>query len=147
MNDLNQVLNQFGYRVAAEIANEAQDIAPTITRNLRNDIKVFEEGDLHFSVGNSQLAFYAIWVHNGTGLYGPLKKRIYPRTKKALAFMYKGAKVVCQSTKGQRPQPYLKNAVTTYFNTGGLDGAVSALASEIGDSLAELVKKQLKNAD
>lgn len=93
MNELNKALNKFGYRVASEIANEAQDQAPYVTGNLRNDIKVYEDGDLKFEIGNSKLAPYAKWVHDGTGLYGPHKKRIVPRSKKALAFKYKGKKL------------------------------------------------------
>lgn len=145
MKSLNEALNNFAYRIASKIANEAQDIAPVRTRNLRNDIKVYEEGDMVMSVGNSNLASYAKYVHNGTGLYGPHKKRIFPKTKKALAFTYKGKKMVRKSVKGQRAQPYLTDAAKTYIIAGGFDAAVTELADEIGTTLAGMVKKQLKS--
>ena len=146
MNQLNKVLNAFVYRVASEIANEAQERVPVVTRNLRNDIKVYEEGDLRASVGNSKLASYAKYVHNGTGLYGPHKTRIVPKKKKALAFTYKGKKVVCKSVKGQRAQPYLEEGAKDYLEGGGFDAAVADLGGDIGKTLAGMIEKQLKSA-
>lgn len=57
---------------------------------------------------------YSRWVHDGTGLYGPRKKRIVPKHKKALAFKSKkfGKKrIVVKSVKGMRGNPYLKDAM------------------------------------
>lgn len=53
---------------------------------------------------------YARPVHDGSGLYGPKKKRIVPVTKKAL--FWKGAAHPYRSTKGQRPNPFFTRTKT-----------------------------------
>jgi hypothetical protein len=57
---------------------------------------------------------HAKWVHNGTGIYGPHKTPIVPRTKPFLVFRpypeRTGAKIVTRSVRGQEPQPFLLNA-------------------------------------
>lgn len=65
--------------------------------------------------------FYARWVHDGTGLYGPRGSRIRPRSARALVFAskkfgkkkgkFKG-KVVVESTRGMPGNPFLKNALS-----------------------------------
>lgn len=56
---------------------------------------------------------YGRWVHDGTGIWGPLHHRIYPRTKQYLKFTPKGSvKVVfARSTQGMRPNPFLKESL------------------------------------
>ena len=56
-------------------------------------------------------ADYAEFVHEGTGIYGPLKRLITPKTKKALKFVYKGKEIVVKSVKGMRPRPFFRQAV------------------------------------
>jgi hypothetical protein len=57
---------------------------------------------------------YALLVHNGTGLFGPKKRKITPKTKKALRFKPKGsARVIyARSVKGMEPNPFLKDALS-----------------------------------
>lgn len=54
---------------------------------------------------------YALWVERGTGLHGPLKRRIYPKTAKALAFTIGGRRVIVSSIAGARAQPFLRPAL------------------------------------
>lgn len=56
---------------------------------------------------------YARWVHDGTGIYGPLHRPIRPTTKAYLKFTPKGSvKVVfAKSVKGMRANPFLKDAL------------------------------------
>jgi hypothetical protein len=56
---------------------------------------------------------YAIWVHDGTGLYGPLHRVITPKTKRYLRFKPHGSDkyVFAQSVKGMRPNPFLADAL------------------------------------
>jgi hypothetical protein len=56
---------------------------------------------------------YAMWVHAGTGLYGPTHRPITPKRGAYLVFTPKGArgKVFARSVKGMRPNPYLKDAL------------------------------------
>jgi phage gpG-like protein len=57
---------------------------------------------------------YAIFVHDGTGLYGPKHRRIVPRTKRYLRFRPKGTKrfIYTKSVKGMRPNPFLVDALS-----------------------------------
>ena len=56
---------------------------------------------------------YAIWVHDGTGLYGPLHRVITPKTKRYLRFKPHGTNqyVYARSVEGMRPNPFLLNAL------------------------------------
>lgn len=54
----------------------------------------------------------ARYVHFGTGIYGPRRAKIVPRTKKALAFTTKrGRRVVVRSVKGMPKNEFLKDAL------------------------------------
>lgn len=57
--------------------------------------------------------WYARLVHDGTGLFGPKKKRITPTKKKALRFKPKGSGrfIVRRSVAGMVANPYLKDAL------------------------------------
>lgn len=57
---------------------------------------------------------YARWVHDGTGIYGPRRTRITPRTKKALRFKPKGTSgwIIRPSVKGMRPNQFLADALS-----------------------------------
>ncbi len=67
---------------------------------------------------------HAIWVHNGTGIYGPRKSMItakipgqrmkFPRWSKAID---RRPQWRLEAVKGQRPQPYLENAFLIINNT------------------------------
>lgn len=125
------------FRVGSEVANEAKKIAPYKTGNLKRDIQIFDEhlnkGEV--SIGNTLLAEYASFVHNGTGLYGKHKKRITPKRKKALKTPFGTFK----SVAGQKAQPYLRDGLSNYIKSGGLDRAVD----ECGDDLNEEIAKNL----
>lgn len=56
---------------------------------------------------------YAIYVHDGTGLYGPKATPIKPLRAKALAFNVKNKskKVFAKSVKGMKPNPFLRDAI------------------------------------
>ena len=56
---------------------------------------------------------YAMWVHDGTGIYGPRGRRITPKSHKRLRFRPKGQHkyVYARSVAGMRPNPFIKNAL------------------------------------
>lgn len=59
--------------------------------------------------------FYARYVHEGTGLYGPLHHLIRPRSAKALAFpgkaYGKSGKIVVRYVRGMKPNAFLRDAL------------------------------------
>jgi len=53
-----------------------------------------------------------IWVNFGTGLFGPTKKPIKPKTKPFLVFRNKQGKIIrVRETKGQKGQFFIQRAV------------------------------------
>ena len=88
------------------------------TGHLRGDIKttlVMTGGIPAVRVGTH--LSYAMFVHEGTGLYGPLHKLIVPKTKKALRWRAvkgggKGGYIFSKSSRGMRRNQFLKNALS-----------------------------------
>lgn len=55
---------------------------------------------------------YALYVHKGTGLYGPRHRLIRPRRAKALTFKPRsGPRVFVKFSRGQKPNPFLVKAL------------------------------------
>ena len=95
-------------RAAGAVEARAVEEAPRVTGNLVDAIRKYIEGS---RARISATAPYSIFVHEGTGLYGPLKRKIFPKEKKALAFVYGGKQIVVRSTKGQKPNPFMARAL------------------------------------
>lgn len=68
-------------------------------------------GELTVRVGTN--IYYSLWVHDGTGIYGPRHTPIKPKKAKALRFFWKkeGRWVVTKSVRGMKPNTYLKSAL------------------------------------
>jgi hypothetical protein len=60
---------------------------------------------------------YAKWVHDGTGIYGPKGTPIVPKKANFMRFQIDGKWFAKRSVRGQRPQPYLKEAAETVERT------------------------------
>ncbi len=54
---------------------------------------------------------YALFVHEGTGVYGPMGQRIVPVQAKALVFTWQGKTWFLSSVAGQKPNPYADRAI------------------------------------
>ena len=56
---------------------------------------------------------YALWVHDGTGLYGPMHRPIRPKTKRYLRFKPKNSStfIYAKLVKGMRPNHFLSDAL------------------------------------
>jgi hypothetical protein len=57
---------------------------------------------------------YALFVHNGTGIYGPMHRPIRPRRAKFLRFRPRTSRrfVYARQVRGMLPNPFLKNALS-----------------------------------
>ena len=94
------------------------------TGHLRGSIKhqlVFRPEGLSVRVGTN--VYYARFVHDGTGIYGPKRMVIKPKRAKALVWRsqkygQKSGKfrgfVVVKSVKGMRPNPFLAAALPAF---------------------------------
>ncbi|MCA1988375.1 MAG: hypothetical protein LDL07_04395 [Desulfarculus sp.] len=91
-------------RVLGLLAVESASVeeAPVRTSNLRSAITTNAAEGLVYVSG---AAPYARYVHEGTGLYGPRRERIKPKTKKAL--MWPGAIHPVASVAGIHPNPFM----------------------------------------
>jgi len=127
----NKEIQKFLFRAASEIVSDAKDIAPYATGNLQADIQVWDDNieNLEVEVGNSKLAPYARFVHEGTKAHV-----IRPKTKKALKTPWGPRKKV--NHPGTKANPYLQKAVDGYNAENALD--------ELGDKINEDIFKEIK---
>lgn len=57
--------------------------------------------------------FYGLFVHEGTGIYGPKGSPIVPIKSKFLRFKIKhGRYIYAKSVKGMQPNPFLRDALS-----------------------------------
>ncbi len=131
MNDDFESIKNLLYQIGNEIANEAKIIAPYDTGNLKADIQVFDDEieDGVISIGNTKLAFYAPYVHEGTGKRARNPKKTNGKIKKG----------------GIKPQPYLEDASANYIRSGGLDRALDMAGDNISDEIVANLNKSLKD--
>lgn len=103
-------------RFADRVANRAKIYAPQDTGRLRNRIVPRPAFVLTatrvqcYVVADTR---YAVWQHEGTGIYGPYRRRITPRRARFLRFYWKkrGAIVFYRSVRGTPATKYLIKAV------------------------------------
>lgn len=143
MIDAQEAVQELLLRIGHEIEAEAKEIAPKVEGDLARDIQVFIDNldNLEISIGNSKLIEYAPFVHGGTGLYGPKKKRITPRTKKALKTPFGPRK----SIAGMKANPYMFNALDNFLSSGKLDIIYEEFSDRLGDDIFNAVRNTLKN--
>ena len=120
--------------VARDLLRRGEKVKSKAKRNLSRSPRRINTGTLRSSITVQLLMvngvpivrigsplFYAIFVHDGTGIYGPRGTPITPVSAKALVFPSKkfGAKsgkfaglVVVKSVKGMKPNPFLKDALS-----------------------------------
>jgi hypothetical protein len=67
-------------------------------------------GEPQVRVGTN--VYYARWIHNGTGIYGPRHARIVPKRARRLRFRLRGGPYVFRaSVAGIRPNHFLVDAL------------------------------------
>jgi HK97 gp10 family phage protein len=94
-------------RAAAAVEARAVEEAPKVRGNLANSIRKYIR-DRRAVI--TPVARYALYIHQGTGIYGPHKAKIVPVHKKALAFTIGGKTIIRRSVKGQKANPFMKRA-------------------------------------
>jgi len=120
----------------------SEQYAPVVHGRLRGDITVFPQTTpTEIRVGNTSLIDYAVFVYYGTGIYGPEKKKIVPKTKKALKTPYGPRK----SIKGQKPNPYLELALEDLGRSGKLLKLLDGFGEEMSEEMFKNITKGLKN--
>jgi hypothetical protein len=102
------------HRRGKNVERAAKSLVPVDKGGLKGSIRtemVTRNGAPAAKVGSR--AFYARWVHEGTGIFGPHKQRIFPKRAKVLRFMPKGSAtfIYRYSVAGQKGVKYLKDAL------------------------------------
>lgn len=109
-------------RVATATANIARGLAPVDNGPLRASIRV---SDVRTTAKEVKVWVYTpleygLYVHEGTGIYGPKGQPIRPKRGQYLRFEARNARttapgrgtiVYARSVRGQRPNRYLLNAL------------------------------------
>lgn len=119
---------QWGDRVGRRVVTAAKERCPVDEGRLKTSIeyttKVTNER-VTVTVG-SPLP-YAVYVHEGTGVHGPKGVPIVPKTRQFMKFRYDGKAAVgttpvekrgwvfAKSVQGQKPNPFLVNALRDVF--------------------------------
>jgi hypothetical protein len=125
--------------VAKDLIKRGARVESRAKRNLAGGggrPKRIDTGHLRSSIGTNLLVlpdglairvgtgvFYALYVHDGTGLYGPKHMLIRPKFGKVLVFRSKiygskkgkwAGKVVVRYVRGMKPNPFLKDALPAF---------------------------------
>jgi hypothetical protein len=95
------------------VANYAKVLAPVDTGRLRGSIRTrVEARGLQVTGTVAATARHAVWVHEGTGLYGPRHTYITPRRGRYLVFPGRsGQTVFARRVAGVRPRRFLVQAL------------------------------------
>lgn len=99
---------------ATELWGNLKKNSPVDHGRLRGSWVIFQTGEMERTVKSS--AKYAIFVNDGTGLYGPLHHLIRPRNGRFLSFVprkgkYKGKRIAVPWTRGQKPQRFVEKSM------------------------------------
>lgn len=111
--------------VAKDLFRRGKKVEAKAKLNLQRPPKRVNTGLLRSSISTQLLTlggkpvvrvgtnvYYAIYVHDGTGIYGPKGRYIRPVNAKFLSWTTKGGKrVFALKVRGMRPNPFLKDAV------------------------------------
>jgi HK97 gp10 family phage protein len=101
-------LNQWINNAATRTVKQAKMEAPVKDGPLQSSIRPYF-GRMTATVKPNKE--YALYVHEGTGIYGPKKRPITPRSGKMLAWKSKGGTwAFARSVKGIKPNPYMEKA-------------------------------------
>jgi len=119
MVSIEKAIKNFTDGLAIDLRNELVTKAPVDTGLLKNTIRV----EINDNVIELIMPEYAIYLEYGTGIYGPLKRPITPKTAKALKFKIGGKTVFAKSIKGMTPQPFIRPVFHQKFTKLVIDNA------------------------
>jgi hypothetical protein len=123
---LEQIERRFRPAVQRDLLRRGGKVRRAAQDNLRGyggHIRRVRTGDLLRSIVVTPRSWNAIrigsplrrarWVHDGTGIFGPRRERIYPRHAKALRWRDSrtGDFIFARSIRGMRPNAFLVDAL------------------------------------
>ncbi len=120
---------RFIEQIAISIFREISREAPVVTGRLAGSVQFPEQiTPVEFQIEIN--AEYWEYVQFGTGIHGPLNKPypIFPKRKRALAFVVDGEMVIVKYVKahpGRKPDPFVDRAIDTV--EGKMDDIADAI--------------------
>ncbi len=117
---------------ATEVWGNIGREAPTDHGRLAGSFEMMQRTPLEWVIWTNVL--YAIFVHDGTGIHGPIGEPITPVSSSVLVFEYQGETVFARSVEGQHPNPFADRAVRSAEDraTEFMELAVAATMEEHG---------------
>lgn len=88
--------------------------SPVDHGRLQGSWVIFQTGKYEKEIKSS--ANYAIFVNDGTGLYGHLRHKIYPKNGRYLSFVYDGRRIAVPWTRGQKPKKFVEKSMNQTKN-------------------------------
>lgn len=101
-------------RRGRNIESEAKRLCPVLDGRLRASItSEVEVSSVGVTVRVGTNVAYALWVHDGTGIYGPAGRMITPQRAARMSWQPRGGgpRVYARATRGMRGRPFLRDAV------------------------------------
>lgn len=97
-------------RAKLNLSRSPRRVDTGLLRSSINTQLVSQGGKISVRVGTNVV--YALFVHDGTGLYGPKGAYIYPKTSKYLSWKTKnGKQIYVKRTRGMKPNRFLADAI------------------------------------
>lgn len=116
---LNRLLRSPDGPVAREMLRRGQKVRAAALRRINSRTGALARSiDASIVIANGTAGckigtdlFYARFVHDGTGIYGPTRRRIEPRNARALVFSSSSGRTFSAHSSGQRGTHFLRNAL------------------------------------
>jgi hypothetical protein len=123
--ELRAILTSPSGAVAKDLFRRGKKVEAAAKRNLEDDPRRINTGALRSSIHTTVITvggaiavqigsnlFYAIYVHDGTGIYGPKGTVIRPKSAKALRWKSpKGKFMFAKYVRGMKPNHFLTKAL------------------------------------
>ena len=118
LKQIRKMFQKYPKVVSSELEKATKGAGAVILENEKREAPV-GSGALRRSIGlkYSPIAVtifpnkkYAIYIHEGTGIYGKYQRPIFPKRAKALRWKDKGQVRFAKSIKGQKPNPFVDRA-------------------------------------
>ena len=127
---LNALLSSPNGAAAKDLFRRGKKVETKAKKNLQREPRRIDTGYLRSSISTQLIIVgskpavrvgtnveYAIFVHDGTGVWGPTGTPITPKQAKMLSWKSKsGKRVYARQVQGMRPNPFLKDAMSAAKN-------------------------------
>jgi HK97 gp10 family phage protein len=122
--------------VSKRIVEAARALAPKrsgklATEGIGASLEYVSKTEVRVVAGLKREPYYGIYVHEGTGIYGDYHRPIFAHMGNVFAFRAGTREVFTRHTLGQRPQPFMREALLLVENT-----YIPARVQELGTELS-----------